>query len=166
MFGGAAVVMGVAGCGKTSVGQALAQVLDATFIEGDSLHPKENIDKMSAGIPLDDDDRWPWLALVGVQLQGQDARIVSCSALKRAYRQHISAHAKRPVSFVFLEGNHEQLEQHIAARKGHFMPPSLLSSQLAALERPAKDEHAQAFNIAGTVDEIVAAASTWLLRYQ
>jgi gluconokinase len=165
MFWGAAVAMGVASCGKTSVGQAVAQVLGATFIEGDSLHPKANIDKMSAGIPLDDDDRWRWLGLVGVQLQGQDARIVSCSALKRAYRQHITTRAKRPVSLVFLEGSHEHLEQRIAARKGHFMPPSLLSSQLTTLERPAKDERAQAFDVAGTVDEIVAAASAWLLTY-
>ena len=166
MFKGAAVVMGVASCGKTSVGEALATRLGAHFTEGDRLHPKANVDKMSAGIPLTDEDRWPWLALVGESLKGDAGRIASCSALKRAYREHIAAKAGRPVAFVFLDGSRELLESRIAARKGHFMPPSLLASQLATLERPSAGEHAKAFDIAQSVDEIVAEASAWLTQLQ
>lgn len=166
MFKGAAVVMGVASCGKTSVGEALAARLGAHFTEGDGLHPRANVDKMSAGRPLTDEDRWPWLALVGKTLQGREGRIASCSALKRAYREHIAARAARPVAFVFLDGNRELLESRIAARKGHFMPPSLLASQLATLERPAADEQAKAFDIARSVEEIVEEASAWLMQLQ
>lgn len=158
--------MGVASCGKTSVGEALAAKLGTAFIEGDRLHPKANVDKMSAGIPLTDDNRWPWLALVGEALKGEDGRIASCSALKRAYREYITAKADRPVAFVFLDGSRDLLEQRIAGRKGHFMPPSLLASQLATLERPAVDERAKAFDIDRPVDEIVAEAVAWLLQVQ
>jgi len=160
------VVMGVASCGKTSVGEVLAARLAATFIEGDRLHPKANVERMSAGIPLTDDDRWPWLSQVGASLQGRDGRIASCSALKRAYREHIVAKAGRPVAFVFLDGAKGLLEQRIAAREGHFMPASLLASQLATLQRPAADERAKAFDIGRPVDEIVAEASAWLLHLQ
>ena len=158
--------MGVASCGKTSVGEALAARLGAQFIEGDKLHPRANVEKMSAGIPLTDEDRWPWLGLVGESLRGEDGRIASCSALKRAYREHIAARAGRPVAFVFLDGSQPLLEQRIAARKGHFMPPSLLASQLATLERPSSGERARAFDIARPVDDIVAEASAWLLQLQ
>ena len=158
--------MGVASCGKTSVGEALAARLGAEFIEGDRLHPRANVEKMSAGIPLTDEDRWPWLGLVGESLRGEDGRIASCSALKRAYREHIAARAGRPVAFVFLDGSQPLLEQRIAARKGHFMPPSLLASQLATLERPSSGERARAFDIARPVDDIVAEASAWLLQLQ
>lgn len=164
MFAGAAVVMGVASCGKTTVGEALAARLRAHFIEGDRLHPKANIEKMSAGIPLTDEDRWPWLGLVGASLQGPGGCVASCSALKRAYREHIAKSAGRPVYFVFLDGSREHLERRIAARKDHFMPPSLLASQLAALQRPAPDERAKAFDVSRPVDEIVAQASAWLLQ--
>ncbi|MFN0192625.1 MAG: gluconokinase [Aestuariivirga sp.] len=166
MFRGAAIVMGVSSCGKTSVGEALAAVLGADFTEGDRLHPKSNVEKMSAGIALTDEDRWPWLALVGQALQGDTGRIASCSALKRAYRQHIAAKAGRPVAFVFLDGSRELLEQRIAVRKNHFMPPSLLASQLATLERPGSDEWAMTFDIARPIDDIVAQAGAWLLQQQ
>ncbi len=159
-------MMGVASCGKTSVGEALAVKLGAVFTEGDKLHPKTNVEKMSAGIPLTDDDRWPWLALVGGALQGDTAHIASCSALKRAYREQITAKARRPVAFVFLDGSKELLQQRIAARQGHFMPPSLLASQLATLERPTANELAKAFNIARPVEDVVAEASAWLLQLQ
>lgn len=158
--------MGVASCGKTVVGEALAAKLGVVFIEGDRLHPKANVEKMSAGVALTDADRWPWLSQIGEALQGGEGRIASCSALKRAYRNHIAAHAMRPVAFVFLNGTRPLLEQRIAARKGHFMPPSLLESQLATLEPPANDERAKAFDIAGPVDEIVAQACAWLLQQQ
>ena len=166
MFKGAAIVMGVASCGKTSVGEAIAARLGVHFTEGDRLHPKANVEKMSAGIPLNDEDRWPWLTLVGHSLQGPGGRITSCSALKRAYREHIAAKAGRSVAFVFLDGSRPLLEQRIAARKGHFMPPSLLDSQLATLERPGPDECARAFDIAQPVDAIVAEACAWLLQME
>lgn len=159
-------MMGVASCGKTSVGEALATGLGATFTEGDKLHPKANVEKMSAGVPLSDDDRWPWLMLVGESLQGREGRIASCSALKRTYREHITAKAGRPVAFVFLDGTRDLLEQRIAARKGHFMPPSLLASQLATLERPRPDECAKPFDIARPIEEIVAEAAAWLMQMQ
>jgi gluconokinase len=158
--------MGVASCGKTVVGEALAARLGAVFIEGDRLHPKTNVEKMSAGVALTDEDRWPWLGQVGEALRGGEGRIASCSALKRSYRNHIAANAQRPVAFVFLNGSRTLLEQRIAARKGHFMPPSLLDSQLATLEPPARDERAKAFDIARPVDEIVEKACAWLLQQQ
>ena len=164
MFGGAAVIMGVASCGKTSVAELLAERLGAVFTEGDVLHPKANVEKMSAGLPLTDEDRWPWLSLVGEALQGEGGRIASCSALKKTYRDHITAKAGRPVAFVFLDGSRELLEKRIAARTGHFMPPSLLASQLATLERPGRDEFARAFDIARPVEEIAAEAAAWLLQ--
>ena len=138
MFKGAAVVMGVASCGKTSVGVALADRLGADFIEGDKLHPKSNIEKMTAGIALTDEDRWPWLALVGQSVGGSSGKIVSCSALKQSYRKYIASAAGRPVLFVFLDGSRLLLQQRIASRSNHFMPPSLLDSQLATLEPPPR----------------------------
>jgi gluconokinase len=164
MFKGAAVVMGVSSCGKTSVGLALAERLGVTFIEGDKLHPQSNINKMSAGIALTDDDRWPWLAIVGDALNGELGRIASCSALKKSYRQHIAAAAGRPVSFVFLDGARTLLEERIAARRNHFMPPSLLNSQLATLEPPGSDEQARRFDIAMPLKTIVLNAAEWLLQ--
>ena len=166
MFRGAAVVMGVASCGKTVVGEGLAQRLGVRFVEGDRLHPAANVAKMSSGTPLTDEDRWPWLAEVGASLRGEDGVIASCSALKRAYREHIAAAAQRPVSFVFLDGSRELLERRIAQRKGHFMPPSLLASQLATLERPTAEERAGRFDIDQPVETIVGQAAAWLLQQQ
>jgi gluconokinase len=163
MFKGAAVVMGVSSCGKTSVGMALATKLGVTFVEGDKLHPQSNIDKMSAGIALTDDDRWPWLALIGDALKGDVGRIASCSALKKSYRQHIETAAGRSVSFVFLDGSRALLKERIAARKNHFMPPSLLDSQLATLEPPGADERARRFDIAMPLKTTVSNAAEWLL---
>jgi gluconokinase len=162
MFRGAAVVMGVASCGKTSVGVALAEKLGTAFTEGDKLHPPANIAKMSSGIALTDEDRWPWLALVGNALKGDSGCVVSCSALKKVYRQHITVAAGRPVFFVFLDGSPALLEKRIAARKDHFMPPSLLQSQIATLEPPGTDERAMRFDIAAPVDDIVEQAAIWL----
>ena len=154
--------MGVTSCGKTSVGEALAARLGVSFVEGDRLHPDGNVAKMSAGIPLTDEDRWPWLTLVGDSLRGNEGRVASCSALKRVYREHIRQAARRPVAFVFLDGSAELFAARIAARKGHFMPPSLLASQLATLERPSPDEFAKAFDVAQPVDEIADEAAQWL----
>jgi gluconokinase len=166
MFRGAAVVMGVSSCGKTSVAEALAAQLGARFIEGDKLHPKSNVEKMSSGIALNDEDRWPWLQSVGEALCGDTGVIASCSALKRVYRERIEAAAQRSVSFVFLDGDRELLRSRIAARRNHFMPASLLDSQLATLERPTADEYAMRFDIAKPVTTIVEEARQWLLRQE
>jgi gluconokinase len=163
MFKGAAVVMGVTSCGKTSVGEELAEALTVPFTEGDKLHPPSNVLKMSGGTPLTDEDRWPWLEKIGEALRGGSGHIASCSALKRTYRERIAARAGRPVSFIFLDGSRETLERRIRARKGHFMPASLLDSQLATLEQPAGDERALRLNIDEPLALLVAQARDWLL---
>ena len=135
------VVMGVSGSGKTTVGTALAAELGVPFVDADDLHPAENVARMAAGVPLTDDDRWPWLALVGERLAGADATglVVACSALKRSYRDAIRQKAPE-VRFVFLDAGRALLESRVRDRPGHFMPASLLDSQLAALEPLAPDE--------------------------
>ncbi len=155
--------MGVASCGKTAVGEMLAEKLSAHFIEGDRLHPATNVAKMSAGNPLTDEDRWPWLKAIGESLAGREACIASCSALKRVYRETIAKAAQRPVYFIYLFGSRELLEQRIGARKGHFMPASLLDSQLATLQEPAEDELALKLDISLPINEFAARAKAWLL---
>ena len=155
------VLMGVAGCGKSVVGAALAARLGAVYFDGDDLHPPQNIAKMSSGEPLTDDDRWPWLTEVGKMLgEAGGVIIVSCSALKRRYRDHIRAQAGAPVTFVHLSGSKELITSRMSARTGHFMPTSLIDSQFAALEPPASDEKSVAVDIdntlAGIVEEIAA----------
>lgn len=166
MFKGAAVVMGVTSCGKTTLGEALAQALKVKFVEGDKLHPPANIAKMSSGLPLNDDDRWPWLAQVGRELQGKDGVIASCSSLKRAYRELIRAEAKRPVMFIHLHGSRELLAKRIAARKNHFMPPTLLDSQLATLEMPGDGETFMTVAIDAPVEQQVAEATRAILGWK
>ena len=162
MFSGAVIVMGVTSCGKTVVGEGLAKKLGVAFIEGDKLHPAANVAKMSSGVPLTDEDRWPWLEEIGRSLAGTEGKIASCSALKRVYRERIAKAAGRPVAFVFLDGSRELLSQRINARKNHFMPPSLLDSQLKTLEPPGADENALRLNIADTVTVLVDKAASWL----
>lgn len=158
----AIVVMGVSGCGKTSVAEGLAAALPAAFIEGDSLHPAENVEKMSKGIPLDDADRWPWLDIIGRALSdalAQDKSIViSCSALKKVYRDHLRAAAGGNLSFVFLKGSRELLLGRMSARRGHFMPASLLDSQFATLEDPTGEPGVITVDIDASIERIVAAA--------
>ncbi|HSG94109.1 MAG TPA: gluconokinase, partial [Afifellaceae bacterium] len=154
---GAIVVMGVSGCGKTAVGAALAERLGVPFIEGDQHHPQANIDKMTAGIPLDDEDRWPWLAVLGGIL-GKTARenggsVLACSALRGAYRRCLAEAAGLPLRFVFLDGSRALLESRMRDRPGHYMPVALLDSQLATLEAPGPDEDA----ITVDIDEPLAA---------
>ena len=155
------VVMGVSGCGKSSVGRLLAQALGHGFIEGDELHPPGNVAKMAAGTPLTDADRAGWLAEIGRRLgQAQAAGqglVVSCSALKRSYRDGLRA-ACPGLQFVHLHGSAELLRQRLQARTGHYMPPSLLDSQLATLEPPAADEAAVTLDIRPPTAQVVAAA--------
>ncbi len=153
---GAIVVMGVSGCGKTAVGAALAERLGVPFIEGDQHHPQANIDKMAAGIPLDDDDRGPWLAALGGIL-GKTARenaggVLACSALRKAYRRRLAETASLPLRFVFLDGSRALLAERMRDRPGHYMPVALLDSQLATLEAPGPDEGA----ITVSIDQPIA----------
>ena len=132
------VVMGVAGAGKTTVGRLLAETLGADFLDGDDYHPPANVQKMRAGQPLADTDRWPWLERLNRELRARDTAagnaVLACSALKRAYREVLSAGV--PARFVHLSGSREVLAARLAARRGHYMPPALLDSQLATLEPP------------------------------
>ena len=157
------VVMGVSGCGKSTVGAALASQLGAEFIDGDALHPAENIARMSRGEPLTDEDRWPWLTQVAQALQGEGPRIVGCSALKRVYRDHIRQEAGGPV-IVHLAGARAVIEARMRARSGHFMPPALLDSQFATLEPPGADEGAVSVDIDQPFDAVIAAILAGLQR--
>jgi len=134
------VLMGVSGCGKTSVGEALSRRLDVAYLDGDDLHPRGNVDKMRAGIPLTDEDRWPWLDRVARELSDNAPLIIGCSALRRIYRDHIRACANGRVQFVHLAGDRDLIANRMAKRAGHYMPLSLLDSQFAALEPPGPDE--------------------------
>ena len=146
--------MGVSGSGKTTVGAALADALGLRFVDGDALHPAANVAKMAAGIPLDDDDRAPWLDAIGSELAAGPV-VVACSALKRAYRDRLRD-AAPSLQLVFLDGSPQLLASRMAARPGHFMPTTLLDSQLATLERPGPDEHALMADIAAPSGEIVS----------
>jgi gluconokinase len=155
------VVMGVSGCGKSTVGRLLADDLGLDYLEGDDLHPPENVARMAAGVALTDADRQGWLQALArclgeAQAQGRGL-VLSCSALKRSYRDILRAGAA-DVRFVHLHGAPELLAARMAARPGHYMPPSLLESQLATLEAPAADELALSFDIAQAPDEIARGA--------
>ena len=160
------VMMGPCGCGKTTVGSALAARLGGAFMEGDSYHPEENRTKMSAGEPLTDDDRWPWLDLISSELQTHREAgttvVLACSALKRTYRDRLRR-ADPGMLFVLLEGPKALLLERLTSRRDHFMPPALLDSQLEALEAPGSDESAFTVDVALTpaqmVDQIVAQAA-------
>ncbi len=149
------VVMGVSGSGKSTIGAALAQRLGVPFVDADDLHPASNVAKMSRGEPLDDEDRWPWLETIGRWLADHpDGGVVSCSALKHAYRDRLREHVAE-LEFVHLTGSREVIERRQASRPGHFMPASLLSSQFATLEPLAPDERGLAIDVDQSVDQIV-----------
>jgi gluconokinase len=152
------VVMGVSGSGKSTVGAALAARLGVEFEDGDDLHPQANIAKMSAGIPLTDDDRWPWLDAVGDWLASRPAGVVACSALRRVYRDRIRARV--PSAYVVhLAGDRETIAARQAARRGHFMPPALEASQFATLEPLEADEAGVTLDVALSVDALVELAA-------
>jgi gluconokinase len=151
--------MGVAGSGKSTIGAALAKALGIPFVEGDEFHPPENVRRMALGIPLTDDDRAQWLRALAAQLReaknAEMGLVMSCSALKRAYRDVLRAAAPE-LEFVFLKGERSLVAQRLAGRRGHFMPASLLESQFAILEEPAPDEHAWVCDVRQTPQDIVA----------
>jgi len=152
------VLMGVSGCGKTTIAAILASRLGWPFEEGDALHPQANIEKMAAGHPLTDADRWPWLAKVAdwidERLDAGENGLITCSALKRSYRDLINRRGSGLI-FVFLAGSKETIAARLAARHGHFMRASLLESQFADLEEPAADEPAIRVDIGPPAAEIV-----------
>ena len=152
--------MGVCGSGKSRIGSAFAQALGLEFVEGDQFHPRENVQKMAAGTPLTDDDRAGWLEALGARL-GDAARsdqgvVVTCSALKRTYRD-VLRHGAPKLQLVWLHGSRELLARRMTQRQGHFMPTSLLDSQLSTLEPPAQDEGAWAVDAADPPERILAA---------
>ena len=152
------IIMGVSGCGKSTVGQRLAQRLGVPFLEGDALHPPHNVALMAAGTPLTDADRADWLDAIAHRLsslQTDEGLVVSCSALKRVYRDRLRA-ASPDLQFVHLHGDHTLLAARIGQRQGHYMPPALLTSQLETLEIPTADEAALSLDIAEPADRQVA----------
>lgn len=159
------VVMGVCGCGKSTVGGLLAERLDARFEEGDKYHPATNIEKMSGGEPLEDADRWPWLRRIAERIDawlGADERtVVTCSALKEAYRR-ILIGSRADVHLVYLRGSRELIARRLAERRGHFMPPDLLPSQFAALEEPRPADNVITVDIDATPEAIVSEILTRL----
>ncbi|RBM21901.1 hypothetical protein DI005_08810 [Prauserella sp. PE36] len=157
---GSLVVMGVSGCGKTTVGRLLAAELRAGFVDADDLHSAEARAKMAAGVPLTDDDRAPWLARVAARIAQSAAHggrlVVACSALRRTYRDALRAGAGVPLEFVHLHGDAGLIASRMADREGHFMPAGLLPSQLATLERLEADEPGITIDIAGEPPDIVS----------
>ena len=154
------VIMGVAGSGKTTIGVALARALATPFLEGDDLHPPANVQRMAQGIPLTDDDRRPWLLAIAQQLRDAQRAglglVVTCSALKRSYRDLLRSASGAALQFVHLTGDRDVIVERLAGRRGHFMPASLLDSQLATLEAPAADERAWVYDIRESPEAIVA----------
>ena len=156
------ILMGVSGCGKTRIGNQLAQELGWPFYDGDDFHPPANVAKMRSGIPLNDDDRDPWLTalrdLILEQRRAQQPAIIACSALKQKYRDRLQVDREH-VRFVFLHGNYEIIAERLAVRANHYMNPNLLASQFAALEEP---KEALRVEVAQVPDAIVARIRTEL----
>ncbi|MDC7221198.1 MAG: gluconokinase [Spirochaetales bacterium] len=134
------LIMGVSGCGKTTVGELTAQALGWPYLEADSFHPEENLRKMSGGTPLTDEDRWPWLEAIrqkiaAFQRRGESA-VFTCSALKESYRQFLGEGLGKPIEWVYLKGSYETIRERMASRKGHYFKSDMLKSQFDALEEP------------------------------
>lgn len=159
--------MGVSGCGKSTVGRALADALGSPYLEGDAFHSPQNIERMAAGVALTDDDRQGWLRTLAGELGAAQREgrgiVLSCSALKRGYRDLLRSQAP-DLRLVHLSGSPELLAQRVSTRQHAYMPASLLSSQLAALEPPGDDESALTLDIAASPDALVRAAREWLQR--
>jgi gluconokinase len=154
----ALVVMGVSGSGKSTIAEKLAERLGWVFEDGDRFHPASNVAKMSAGQPLTDEDRWPWLQAIADEIdrvcKAGERAVIACSALKQAYRD-VLVHGRRDVRIVFLSGTQALIADRLARRKGHFMPPGLLDSQFRTLEPPEKSEHPVTVSIDASVETIV-----------
>ena len=156
------VVMGVSGCGKSAVGQRAAQLLDVPLIEGDDFHPRSNVDKMARGQALDDDDRADWLDALGRELQRHsDGAVLTCSALKRRYRDKLRQ-AVSTLAFVHLSITPDESQRRVSSRPGHFYPPSLVASQFEALEDPAGEARVLAVDGTLPIPAIAARIAQWL----
>ncbi|MGI5152654.1 gluconokinase [Plantactinospora sp. CA-294935] len=155
------VVMGVSGSGKTTVAEGISALTGLTFAEADEFHPESNVELMRAGVPLDDGHRWPWLRELAGWMAQRAAEgvstVLACSALRRSYRD-VLRQGPPSVDFVFLDGSAEVIRERISRRAGHYMPASLLDSQIATLERPAPDERVLTLDVAATPEELVEAA--------
>ena len=164
----AIIVMGVAGSGKSTLGEALAQALTCPFMEGDDFHTPEAVARMRAGIPLTDDDRWPWLNRLGRAISEELVRhgiaVATCSALRRAYRDRLREVIPARVSFVLVEADPEELLRRLTSRKHHYMPASLLVSQLDTLERPQPDEAAIALDAGRPPAALCEQVVAWLAK--
>jgi gluconokinase len=162
----AIVLMGVSGSGKSTVGRLLATELNCPFIEGDEFHSNSNIEKMRAGRPLNDEDRWPWLDRIGKALQSailqNGIAVASCSALKKTYRDRLAAAIAAPTFFVLLNVGHDELQTRLQARSDHFMPATLLESQLALLERPTDAESALVVDANSQPSAVCKEIRAWL----
>ena len=159
------IVMGVSGAGKTRIGRDVAKRMGWTFIEGDDLHTEANRQKMAAGTPLTDDDRWPWLARIADAAREIEAAggsvVIACSALKQVYRDRLRT-AGAEVRFVHLAGDTDIIARRMTARRNHYMPPGLLESQIATLEVPSEDERVMSFDVSARAQSTVAGVVRWL----
>ena len=156
------VVMGVSGCGKSAVGQRVAQLLALPLVEGDEFHPQSNIDKMRAGLPLNDADRAGWLQRLGQELQARpEGAVLTCSALKRSYRDMLRQ-AAPGLRFVHLRLSREQALERVASRGGHFYPPSLVASQFETLEDPQGEAGVLGINATLPLEQVAREAAEWL----
>lgn len=165
----ALIAMGVSGSGKSTLGALLAERLDCPFLEGDDFHDAHAVAKMRAGQPLIDEDRWPWLdrlgSAIGQALRSRGRVVAACSALRRSYRERLRQAIDGPVSFVLLDATPEELLRRLTQRSGHYMPASLLKSQLATLERPHGDEAVFTLDAAATPEYLCEHTQAWLARH-
>ena len=160
-------VMGVSGSGKSTLGVVLARTIDCPFLEGDEFHSPEAIAKMHAGVPLTDADRWPWLdrlgRAMGAAVASHGIAVASCSALRRTYRDCLRKVITAPVGFVLMDVDREELLRRLTARTGHYMPPSLLTSQIDTLERPQPDERTITLDATRPTEALCEQTVAWLL---
>ncbi|TPG56707.1 gluconokinase [Sphingomonas glacialis] len=158
--------MGVSGSGKSTLGAVLAGALDAPFLEGDSYHAAAAVAKMRSGQPLDDADRWPWLdrlgAAIGAEVRATGVAVAACSALRRSYRDRLVTAIGAPTRFLLLDGTPEELRRRLGNRPGHYMPSSLLTSQLETLERLGPDEAATTLDASAPPERLCREALAWL----
>ena len=151
------IVMGVSGSGKSTVASMLADAVGGIYLDGDDYHPKANIEKMSQGIALTDDDRWPWLELFAQAMAKQSNKTIgACSSLTKSYRKHLTEAAGEPILFIYLDGSKELILERMSSRSNHFMPSSQLDNQFETLEKPDSSERALTIDISGNSEAVLS----------